>query len=43
VLGITATGTTLQQAIDKAYAATGNISFEGGFYREDIGKRALHS
>ena len=41
VLGITATGASLEQAIEKAYAATDNITFEGGFCRRDIGQRAL--
>jgi len=41
VLGITATGASLQQAMDKAYAATANIHFDGGFYRRDIGQKAL--
>ncbi|MCL2446492.1 MAG: phosphoribosylamine--glycine ligase [Oscillospiraceae bacterium] len=41
VLGITATGSSLQQAIDQAYAAVDIISFSGAFYRTDIGKKAL--
>ena len=41
VLGITAMGDTLQEALDKAYAAVGKISFENAMYRKDIGKRAL--
>ena len=43
VLGITAMGDTLQQALDNAYAAVGKISFEGAVYRKDIGKRALEA
>ncbi|MGI5958183.1 MAG: phosphoribosylamine--glycine ligase [Massiliimalia sp.] len=43
VLGITQTGDSLQEALDKAYAAVDTISFEGGFCRKDIGKRALEA
>ncbi len=38
VLGITASGRTLDEALDKAYAAVKKISFEGAHYRTDIGK-----
>ena len=41
VLGVTAVGNTLSEAIDKAYAATEKVEFENGFYRKDIGQRAL--
>lgn len=41
VLGLTQTGKTLQEALDKAYAAIESISFENMHYRHDIGKRAL--
>lgn len=41
VLGVTATGETLPAALDKAYAATADIGFEGSFYRCDIGKKVL--
>ncbi|MDH4320114.1 MAG: phosphoribosylamine--glycine ligase [Desulfobulbaceae bacterium] len=41
VLGVTAIGTTLQGAIDKAYAAVGKISWQDCFYRKDIGQKAL--
>lgn len=41
VLGVTATGSTLEEALDKAYKAILNISFEGMQYRGDIGKKAL--
>ncbi|MCH5353351.1 MAG: phosphoribosylamine--glycine ligase [Acutalibacter sp.] len=43
VLGITAMGDTLQQALDHAYAAVEKISFEGAMVRKDIGKRALEA
>ena len=41
VLGVTATGGDLREALDKAYAAAEKISFEGVHYRRDIGQRAL--
>jgi phosphoribosylamine--glycine ligase len=41
VLGITAPGATLQQAIAKAYAAAGHVHFEGAHYRTDIGAKGL--
>lgn len=41
VLGVTGLGPTLQEALDRAYAAVGMIQFEGMHYRRDIGWRAL--
>ncbi len=41
VLGVTATGANLSEALDSAYEAMGRISFEGMVYRKDIGWRAL--
>ena len=41
VLAVTATGATLQVAHDRAYAALGKIDWADGFYRHDIGNRAL--
>ena len=41
VLGVTGSGETLQAALDKAYAAVETISFDGSFYRHDIGAKAL--
>lgn len=41
VLGITAVGNDLKQAIAKAYTAVEQISFEQMYYRKDIGHRAL--
>ena len=41
VLGVTATGATLQAALDTAYARVKTISFDNAFYRRDIGARAL--
>lgn len=42
VIGVTATGETLQAALDKSYAAVKKISFENVHYRTDIGRRALN-
>jgi phosphoribosylamine---glycine ligase len=41
VLGVTAVGGDLREALDKVYSAMGQISFEGMQYRRDIGWRAL--
>lgn len=41
VLGITATADTLEMALQIAYTATREISFEGAHYRKDIGQNAL--
>lgn len=41
VLGVTARGGDLAEAIDRAYAAVEPIHFEGMQYRHDIGRRAL--
>ncbi len=41
VLGVTATGDTLRDALADAYAAADKIHFEGAHLRRDIGKRAL--
>ena len=38
VLGITASGKTLDDALEKAYAAVNKIKFEGAHFRTDIGK-----
>lgn len=39
VLGVSATGETLQEALDKAYKAIEKISFEGMYFRKDIGRK----
>jgi len=39
VLGVTATATTLPEAIDTAYKALQPIQFDGMFYRKDIGAK----
>lgn len=43
VLGVTALGDTLENALKKSYDAVGKIHFEGAHYRRDIGKRALEA
>ena len=41
VLGATAIGNDLKEAIKNAYALVPEIRFENAYYRKDIGKRAL--
>ncbi len=41
VLAVTAVGDTLQEALDRAYAAADKIQFEGKYLRRDIGAKAL--
>jgi len=41
VLGVTAVGESLGEAVRKAYAAAEKIRFEGCHLRKDIGKKAL--
>ena len=41
VLNVTARGANLQEARDRAYAMTSQIDWPEGFYRSDIGWRAL--
>lgn len=43
VLGVTALGDTLENALKKSYNAVEKIHFEGAHYRRDIGKRALEA
>lgn len=40
VLGVTAAGSTLDEALGRAYDAMAEIQFEGMYYRRDIGHRA---
>ena len=42
VLGVTALGNTIEKAIDRAYAAAAKISWDGVYYRKDIGNKALN-
>jgi phosphoribosylamine---glycine ligase len=41
VLGVTAIGESLEEALNRAYQAMAEIEFEGVYYRRDIGHRAL--
>ena len=41
VFGVSATGTTLAEAIAASYAAADAVSFEGMYRRSDIGQKAL--
>ena len=41
VLGVTALGESVKDAIDRAYEAVELISWDGMYYRKDIGHRAL--
>jgi len=41
VLGVTALGTTVRQAIEQAYQGVRRITWQGVQYRTDIGKKAL--
>lgn len=41
VLNVTAIGADVAEARARAYAAIGTIDWPGGFYRRDIGWRAL--
>jgi phosphoribosylamine---glycine ligase len=43
VLGVTASGSSLDAALEKAYEAAGKIRFEGMHYRRDIGRSARQS
>ena len=43
VLGAVEIADTLKDAIDASYALVDKISFEGAYYRHDIGKRALEA
>jgi phosphoribosylamine--glycine ligase len=38
VLGVTASGKSLEEALQKAYAVAGKIHFDGMHYRRDIGR-----
>ena len=41
VLGVTAIGSDLQEALDKVYRAADQIRFDGCHYRRDIGEKGL--
>ena len=41
VVGVTAVADTVQDAMEKAYKAVGKVTFDGAYYRKDIGARAI--
>lgn len=41
VLGVTALGSSLKEALERSYTAVEGIKFDGAHYRKDIGQRAL--
>ena len=41
VLGVTATGNNLKEAIENAYKDVELVHFDNKFFRKDIGKKAL--
>ena len=41
VLGVTAIGATLSEAIENSYEKVKGVSFDNAYYRRDIGQRAL--
>ena len=41
VLGVSGVAPSLREALDRAYQAMGEISFDGMYFRRDIGHRAL--
>lgn len=43
VLGVTALGNTLEDALKKSYDAVDKINFENKHYRKDIGQKALNA
>ncbi|HKN23979.1 MAG TPA: phosphoribosylamine--glycine ligase [Candidatus Acidoferrum sp.] len=43
VLGVTATGQTLEAALQRAYQAAAKVEFEGMHYRRDIGRHGRQS
>lgn len=43
VLGVTALGSGIEKAINRAYEAVEKIKFDHAFFRRDIGAKALHA
>lgn len=41
VFGVVGKGSSLQAALDQAYAGVAEVQFEGAFHRKDIGKKGL--
>lgn len=42
VFAITAFGQTIEEAVGKSFAAAGKISYQGSYFRKDIGKDLMH-
>jgi len=42
VLGVTAKGADIKEAIDNVYKAVSKITWDGAYFRKDIGKKALN-
>ena len=42
-MGVSAVGSTLNEAVDRAYEMAKQILFENAYYRSDIGARALRA
>ena len=42
VLGVTALGSTIEEAIARAYEAASRLRWDGAYYRKDIGRKALN-
>lgn len=43
VLGVTALGESIEDALEKSYAGVEKIKFDGAHYRKDIGQKALNA
>ncbi|MDR2634478.1 MAG: phosphoribosylamine--glycine ligase [Clostridiales bacterium] len=43
VLGVVSVAEALEKAVEKSYKYVKNVSFEGMYYRKDIGKKALEA
>jgi len=41
VISVTALGSDLKESLERAYDAVGRISFDGMYFRRDIGAKAL--
>lgn len=41
VLGVTALGDSIKKAISRAYLSVSRITWDGVYYRKDIGQKAL--
>ena len=43
MLGVTALGESIEDALAKSYAGVEKIKFDGAHYRKDIGQKALNA